>query len=140
MKNNSATEDYGTQLSDMAKDGKTAKIAVNVSMNRASNTDNAGNVKHLHHDGNKPFGSYIGNGSAVSRMIDTKGIGRLILVYNKDNFSFVTPQGALSIDTSDGTIEWIGSAKVYFLNGTLGITTTSEAFNIADKEYFYQVI
>lgn len=140
MKNNSASADYGTMMADVSKAGKTAKINVNASLDLLTYTDPSGQIRDILHEGNKPFGSYIGNGSAVSRMIDTKGIGRLAIVYNKDNFSFVTPQGALSVDTSDGSIEWIAGTKAYFLNGTLGITTASEAFNIADKEYYYQVI
>lgn len=140
MKNNSADADYGTQLSDTSKDGETAKVSISALLGTLTYTDANQNIRDIHHEGNKPFGSYTGNGSAVTQTIDTQGIGRLAIVYNKDNFSFVTPQGALSVDTSAGEIKWIESSKVYFLNGTLGITTTSEAFNVADKEYYYQVI
>ena len=139
-KNNSPTEDYGTQMVDVTKDGLSAKISVSALLGLLTYTDAEGNIRDIHHEGNKPFGSYKGNGSAEARTIDTKGIGRLIIVYNPDNFSFVTPQGALSVDTSAKTIEWISSTKVRFLNGVLTITTTSEAFNIADKDYYYQVI
>lgn len=140
MKNHSETDDYGTVLEDATKNGKTAKVSVSAALNLLTFTDNEGNIRDIHHEGTKPFGSYIGNGSEEERTVDTKGIGRLVLVYNKDNFSFVTPQGALSMDTSAKTIEWIGSTKTRFLNGMLYIATTSEAFNIADKEYYYQVI
>lgn len=140
MKNNSTDADYGTQLEDVTKDGKSAKISVSALLGLLTYTDADGEIKDIFHEGNKPFGSYTGNGSAVTRIVETKGIGRLILVYNSSNFSFVTPQGALTIKLSDGTIKWIDGAKAYFLNGTLGITTSNEAFNTADTEYYYQVI
>lgn len=139
-KNHSETADYGTFMADTTKDGKTAKVSVCAALGTMTYTDVEGNIRDVHHEGSKPFGSYIGNGSATERTIDTKGIGRLAILYNKDNLSFVTPQGAVSIDTSAGTIDWVTSTKVNFLNGLLTLATTGEAFNIADKEYYYQVI
>ncbi len=139
-KNHSATADYGTFIADTANDGKSAKVSVCAALGTLTYTDADGNIRDIHHEGSKPFGSYIGNGNATERTINTKGIGRLAILYNKDNLSFVTPQGAVSIDTSAGTIEWVSSTKVRFLNGVLTLATSGEAFNIADKEYNYQVI
>lgn len=140
LKNHSTDADYGTQVSDTSKDGKTAKLCVSAALNLLTFTDPEGNIRNIHHEGSKPFGSYKGNGSAVSRMIETGGIGRLALVYNPNHFSFVTPQGALVVKLSDGTIKWIEGGKIYFLNGTLGISTANEAFNSTDTDYYYQVI
>lgn len=139
-KNNSASDDYGTQLVDVSKDGTTAKVVVSALLGLLNYVDTEGNIRNIHHEGNKPFGSYTGNGTSTTRTIDTKGIGRLLLLYNKDNFNFVTPQGALSIDTSAKDMEWVDSTKVNFLNGTLTLNTLGEAFNINGKEYYYQVI
>ena len=140
MKNHSSEADYGTQLEDITKDGKTAKISVSALLGLCTYTDPDGNIRDIHHEGTKPFGSYKGDGSAVTRTIDTKGIGRLITVYNPSYFSFVTPQGALVVTLSEGSIKWIDSSKIYFLNGTLGISTSNAAFNSADTDYYYQVI
>lgn len=91
-------------------------------------------------ENNKPFGSYTGNGSASKRTIDTKGIGRLLLVYKEgsDIAALVTPQGALvkNIGEADGT--QAGSA--FFVNGVFTIATTSAYFNQSGATYYYQVI
>ena len=139
-KNNSAKEDYGTQMMDHAIDGRIAKVSVCGALDSFTYTGNDGQVRDVHHEGNKPFGSYIGDGIANERNINTKGIGRLILVYNHNYFSFVTPEGALVAKLSTGSISWIEGAKAYFLNGKLGLHTNNSAFNEVDEVYYYQVI
>lgn len=139
-KNNSAAEDYGTQMMDIASDGKSAKVNVSAKMNLATFTDNAGNIRDIFHEGNKPFGSYEGNGIQNERIIDTKGIGRLVLVYNPHYFSFVTPEGALVVKLATGAVSWIDGSKVFFLNGNLVFHTVNAAFNEVDVTYHYQVI
>ena len=139
-KNNSAAEDYGTQIMDIASDGKTAKVNVSAKLNLMTFVDNAGNIRDVFHEGNKPFGSYVGNGIDNEKNIDTKGIGRLILVYNQNHFSFVTPEGALVVKLATGAVSWIDGAKAYFLNGVLSLHTTNAAFNQVDATYHYQVI
>ena len=139
-KNNSATEDYGTQLIDVASNGKTAKMNVSAALNLLTFVDNTGNIRDIFHEGNKPFGSYEGNGIENERIIDTKGISRLMLVYNQQYFSFVTPEGALVVKLATGAVSWIPSTKVFFLNGKLTLHTVSSAFNEVDVTYHYQVI
>ena len=139
-KNNSAAEDYGTQMMDISSDGKTAKVNVSAKLNLMTFVDNAGNIRDVFHEGNKPFGSYVGNGIDNEKNIDTKGIGRLILVYNQKHFSFVTPEGALVVKLATGAVSWIDGAKAYFLNGVLSLHTTNAAFNEVDATYHYQVI
>lgn len=139
-KNNSATEDYGTQMMDHSADGRTAKVSVSGAYNKLSYTGNDGQVRDIHHEGNKPWGNYTGTGITNERIIDTKGIGRLILVYNRNYFSFVVPEGALVIKLTTGAVSWIDGAKVYFLNGELKLYTSNAAFNEVDTTYYYQVI
>ena len=139
-KNHSAREDYGTQVMDHASDGRTAKVSVCGLLDTFTYTGNDGQVRDIHHEGNKPFGSYIGDGITNERNIETKGIGRLILVYNQNYFSFVTPEGALVAKLSTGSLSWIDGAKAYFLNGKLGLHTSNSAFNEVDAVYHYQVI
>ena len=139
-KNNSVAEDYGTQMMDIDSDGKTAKVNVSAKLNLMTFVDNAGNIRDVFHEGNKPFGSYVGNGIDNEKNIETKGIGRLILVYNQKHFSFVTPEGALVVKLATGAVSWIDGAKAYFLNGVLSLHTTNAAFNEVDATYHYQVI
>lgn len=139
-KNNSDSADYGTQIIDAASNGKTAKINVNAGLNLLTFVDNEGNIRDIFHEGNKPFGSYAGNGIENERIIDTKGISRLMLVHNQQYFSFVTPEGALVVNLTTGAVSWIASTKAFFLNGKLTLHTTNSAFNEAGVTYHYQVI
>ena len=140
MKNHSATVDYGTQIADVSKDGKQVKLSMSSALGTFNFVDVDGNIRDIHHEGNKPFGNYTGNGTASPRTIATKGIGRLLVVYSDTRLSFVTPKGAFTINISAGTFEWIDGSKVHYLNGNLNIESTSVAFNASNTTYYYQVI
>ena len=140
MKNNSSTADYGTQLADTSASGNVAKITVNANANLLTYTGADGNIRDIHHEGNKRFGNYTGNGDATSREIDTKSIGRLLLVYNGLSFAFVTPEGALAIDLTNREFEWISNTKVFYVNGKMTLLTNDDALNKADTNYYYQAI
>lgn len=139
-KNNTDKTDYGLKISDRSADNKTAYIGIRALTDEFSFTNTKGETKAVFHEGNKPFGSYVGDGIENERIIDTKGIGRLILVYNPYHFSFVTPEGALVVKLTTGAVSWIESTKSYFLNGKLGLHTANAAFNEVDVTYYYQVI
>ena len=139
-KNNSDTEDYGMQIIDRSEAGKFAFLSICGALDTITYTGNDGQVRDVYHEGNKPFSSYEGNGIDAERIINTNGIGRVILVYNKYYFSFVTPQGALVVKLNTGSLSWIDGAKVYFLDGKLGLHTANAAFNEVDETYYYQVL
>lgn len=139
-KNNSATADYGTQMVDVSKDGKSAKVAVSAANNTFVYTDRDGNIRNIHHEGSKPFFSYTGNGNAGIRNIATGGFGRLALVYCSTHQALVSPKGADVVDLTTGTRSWIDSGKVNFLNGTLQTITANDAFNKAGETYYIQVL
>lgn len=139
-KNNSATTDYGTYMADVTKAGKSAKVSVSAELNLLTYTDPNGQIRDVFHEGNKPFSSYVGNGSSNETIVDTKGVGRLILVYNANYFSFVTPEGALVVTLADRTIDWFPSTKVYYIEGKLGLHLSNDAFNKAGETYHYQAI
>jgi hypothetical protein len=139
-KNHSATADYGTYIADTSKNGKSAKVSVCAELNTLTFTNIASEVHDIFHEGNKPFGEYVGNGSATERVIDTKGIGRLCLIYCSDYLVLATPKGAFKVTLSDGTLGWILATNLYFVNGKLNIATGGEAVNKADETYYYQVI
>jgi len=139
-KNHSTSADYGTQLVDVTKDGKSAKVSVSAALGTLTYTDTEENVNDIHHAGNKPFGNYAGNGSVGTRTIATKGIGRVALVYCSTHTAFVTPKGAFVIDLGDGGFSWIDSAKVHYLNGNLILETNNDAFNKSGVTYYYQAL
>lgn len=139
-KNNTATEDNGTQVVDTSKDGKTASVDVSALLGLFTYTDPDGNVRKVHHEGSKPFVEYKGNGSASPRKISSGGFGRLILLYCSTHLSFVTPKGAWVIDLSTGTGSWIGGDKVYCSEGNLNTETANAAFNASGVTYYGQVV
>lgn len=136
-KNNSVNVDYGTQLVDIDKNGKTASLSVSALMGTATYTDMNGKIHNLFTSKNKPFGSYIGNGG--TNVVDTGGVGRFLLLYMDTFLAFVTPKGALKVALSSGEIEWLDGQYIWYLDGklTLGAATP---FNLKDIEYSYQVI
>lgn len=139
-KNNSATEDNGTQMIDTSKTGKTAHIDVCAADGTFNYTDPDGNERIVHHEGTKPFSNYTGNGNAASRTIATKGIGRLLLVYCSTHCSLVTPKGAWVTDLNTGEIDWFDAGKVYYVVGNLITGTSNAAFNASGETYYYQGI
>ena len=139
-KNHSESADYGTYIADVSKDGRSAKVSVCAALNMYTFTDVDNNVLDIHHEGTKPFSEYTGNGSETERVIDTKGIGRMLMIYHGEHILLVTPKGALKVVLTDGTMAWVSSSNIYFVDGKLTIASDNEAFNKANETYYYQVI
>lgn len=102
------------------------------------NTSESGNWETFSvlHTGNKPTGSYTGNGDATTRTIATGGAGSCIMVRKggeRGIFAIVTESGYFAKDGSHGS-------DVYFSNGVLTIASTSDAFNTNGATYWYQVL
>ena len=99
-------------------------------------------LRYLLHEGNKPSGSYTGNGDATERIINTGGIGRAILIYGAgatDNyFAIVTYHGA--IVKYGTTITALPSGEIVFSEGVLYIRTTNVSLNNNYATYNYQVL
>lgn len=104
----------------------------------------ADNVKFknnvIHHAGNKPSGTYTGNGSSASRTISTGGIGRMLLVYpeGSNEFVIVTPQGAIRKTSS--TLAGLKADYAYYVNGELHLATSGNGLNDSGVTYYYQCI
>lgn len=139
-KNNTSSEDNGTQIIDTDKSGNTAHVDVSAVKDSFTFTGKDGVERTVLHDGNKPFDSYTGNGSAGTRKISTGGVGRLLMVYCSTHISFVTPKGAIVVDLSDGGISWIDNGKVNYLSGDYTTETANAAFNASGITYYLQVI
>lgn len=139
-KNNTSTADNGTQVIDTDKSGNTAHVDVSAAKDSFTFTGKDGVERTVLHDGNKPFDSYTGNGSAGTRKISTGGVGRLLMVYCSTHISFVTPKGAIVVDLSDGSISWIDNGKVNYLSGDYTTETANAAFNASGITYYLQVI
>ena len=95
-----------------------------------------GIVHSMLHTGNKPTGTYTGNGSATARTIATGGIGSCVMVRKSGErgiFAIVTESGYYAKDGSNGE-------DAYFASGVLTIASTSNAFNTNGATYYYQVL
>lgn len=86
-------------------------------------------VYPLLHTGNKPTGTYTGNGSATERVIDVGGIGDTLRIKGTNGYSvLVDYNGAWGVK-SDGTAVSLGRADCYFESGKLVLKTTNSIVN-----------
>jgi hypothetical protein len=90
------------------------------------------------HTGNKPSGSYTGNGSATSRTIDTKGIGHVMIAYTSVSIALVTYSGAICCNLNTGEV--VATKNANFRNGVLTLTTAGDFVNYNSNTYNYQVL
>jgi len=90
------------------------------------------------HTGNKPSGSYTGNGSAESRTIETGGIGSVCAIWGNSSMCLVTSQGAFW-GSSVGFAQNMDT-KIKFQNGKLIIESTTGYANANGVVYSYQVL
>lgn len=102
---------------------------------------------NVHHTGNKPMGTYAGDGSSVKRVISTGGKGRVLFLWSEYSFGFVTPAGGMfwrGTGSSNGTS--YESSVIRFANtaldseGELVIVGNNVHFNSASYNYNYQVL
>ena len=92
----------------------------------------------LLHTGNKPTGTYTGNGSATERVIRTEGLGDVCAIKGNGYSAIVFYSGAIGIAGQNST--WIGESELKFRGGTLTIATDSKFANLSGATYTYQVL
>lgn len=91
------------------------------------------------HTGNKPSGSYTGNGSATSRTITHGGIGTFVAVWSTNGFMVLSPIGGFGqygitpVNLTAGAVGTTG-------NGSFLLATTHAALNANGVTYYYQVL
>ena len=102
--------------------------------------DNAVREYTVLHTGNKPSGSYTGNGDASMRKIDTKGLGGVVAIWGGVQVTFVTANGTINRNVSTGADAALPFAQANFANGVLTLATTSPAVNASGVTYYYQVL
>ena len=99
-------------------------------------------AKTLLHSGNKPIGSYIGNGSAEQRTISTGGTGWAVVIWATTASSgicstFVNQGG---YGHRAGTAFSYAHSIVGFYNGDIVMSTNDINLNEAGTTYHYQVL
>lgn len=100
-------------------------------------------VKYLLHTGNKPTGTYTGNGDATQRTINTGGVGNWIAITNNSNASevFISVNGGFGKKhdgTNASTVGLVNSCG--FSNGNLQFWTDDYSINASGVTYTYQVL
>lgn len=86
--------------------------------------------KTVLHTGNKPSGSYTGNGDATERKINIGGIGGIVYLYNRDRGTGILAysNGFLVFNSTSSVIH-LSSSHGEFWEGTLKITSSNELIN-----------
>lgn len=98
------------------------------------------NVKrYLLHTGNKPSGTYTGNGDATQRNVEIGGIGELLYVTPKGStwlFAIVTRRGYIAAIDENALVRGTDA----YLNSDLSLRlmTTSSVLNASGQIYEYQ--
>lgn len=92
------------------------------------------------HTGNKPSGSYVGNGNASARNIVVEGIGMAVMVKSTSSTAIVTSTGA--IVWSGESVTSVGTDQCYYSESTrtLALKTTLSQLNASDTTYWYSLI
>ena len=137
------TNDYA-YIQHSKSDGTAAKLTINPTRARyarKADANGAWTSYDLLHTGNKPSGSYTGNGDATARMISTGGIGRIIAIRSGKGAVIVFGgDGSLSVPDSGG-ISRLASAQAGFDDsGVLTIASDSVMLNENGRKYSYQVL
>ena len=94
----------------------------------------------LFHDGNKPTGSYTGNGDATAREIATNGVGYMVLILGTAFATIVTPFGGITVDVNGTSVLPCASGNVKFSNGIITISSNDVRLNSSGTTYTYQVL
>ena len=100
--------------------------------------DNDGSPKTLLHRGNKPSGSYTGNGDATSRTINTSGIGSVVQIWGNGTSVLITEDGGRK--KSSTTLSGLSYYECTFKSGVLTLATTDTSLNASGVTYYYQVL
>ena len=98
---------------------------------------NANTASELFHTGNKPTGSYTGNGSNASREINVGGIGNIVAVYSNNTLAIIGFGGFVAV--SNNTVSG-SNASAYLAEGKLRIANAGASLNADGVTYTYQVL
>lgn len=139
-KDATASNDYGTCVSDIDKNGGIAMLNVRSTADLVNKLSMyVGSTRYAIYGAHtKPWGSYTGNGSATVRQVNTTGNGYACIVHSTSGTCIVMARGAIRV--GGGVFSWLPSGQAYFKNGILYIATTDSALNTSGTSYSYEVL
>ena len=136
MKNHDSAYDAGSNISDYDKNAKNVTLCLKANQNKIVFYDRDSIEHDILHTGNKPSGSYTGNGDATLRDITTGGIGKCCMVYGgTDEVAYVVPIGTFF--QAEGVVKY--TSDVYFGDGVLHVRN-AYIVNTNGVTYNYQVL
>lgn len=101
--------------------------------------DDTSDTYNILHTGNKPSGSYTGNGDATERTIAIGGIGGAVALWSGEwGYGVIYPVGGI-IANMNGA-KYFGGAEVAYVNGMLTLKSTDNLLNASGVTYYYQVL
>lgn len=139
-KAHNASVDYGFTVKDVDKAGNIARLLVQANNQKAFFVDKNDSYYTILHEGNKPYGSYTGNGSAASRTINTGGISGTVIVWTSSYIAFVVPGGAVIFTISSGAVTGLAYSEAKCNAGVITLATTNAGLNANGVTYYYQVL
>lgn len=96
--------------------------------------------KDILHTGNKPTGSYTGNGSAEARTFNTGGIGKCIAVWSEYGVALITDNKATVISSNGESAFYPSGNIAYFRDSVFSFYSSIDALNKSGVTYYYQVL
>lgn len=121
----------------------TAKLTEALQLQDVNN--NVSKFYDILHTGNKPSGSYTGNGSSWHPI--TNVIGNGVIVWSSQGVALITPNGGIARESGNNTIIGLGGSVCTFSSGDLWVAAQTDAnasmialVNKATVTYNYQVL
>ena len=81
------------------------------------------------HEGNKPSGTYMGNGSATERVIDVGGFGNGVIIYGSNKTMSIVCNGAIC--RNETSLEALSADNVVIGNLTSNVSMTLRTSHVA---------
>ena len=146
-KNESTEADYGTYIVDCDSKGNKVQLILGASDSVIAGNQYAmrlitadGKPNTILHTGNKPKGSYTGNGQGAVRTINVGGIGNTLSITSENSAVLVFRRGAICIPRDGSAISLIPQMNISFWEGTLSLGTTNVYVNENGIAYDYEVL
>lgn len=92
---------------------------------------------HILHTGNKPSGTYTGNGSATSRTINVGGVSKVLMIQNSINGNALVDESGALLLPLVGDIQRLSRGECNFKNGVLTMATENVVVNRNGSEFDY---
>jgi len=92
----------------------------------------------LLHTGNKPSGTYTGNGTIDSRYFQINSVGKTLMIWSVNGVCFINQTNAVLIG-ADGSVTW-SKEGINYNGNTLGFYSTSPVLNKSGDTYYYYAI